>query len=99
MIIPHHETFSTAIQPPYSSTKGWSYNGGQEPGDAAEIKECAAGFGATFPLFAKVEVTPSLRELRPAAPSVAAAASRSLLLKVLAAHFSDRWRALRTLSS
>jgi hypothetical protein len=23
VIIPHHETFSTAIQPPYSSTKGW----------------------------------------------------------------------------
>jgi hypothetical protein len=22
-IIPHHETFSTTIQPPYSSTKGW----------------------------------------------------------------------------
>ena len=23
VIIPHHETFSTTIQPPYSSTKGW----------------------------------------------------------------------------
>jgi hypothetical protein len=22
-LIPHHETFSTIIQPPYSSTKGW----------------------------------------------------------------------------
>ena len=32
--------------------------GGQEPGDAAEIKKCAADFGATFPLFAKIEVSP-----------------------------------------
>jgi hypothetical protein len=22
-LIPHHETFSTIIQPPYRSTKGW----------------------------------------------------------------------------